>query len=201
MLDDNGWMVSKACRIKQILKENQPNKRNSKFTPATYQDIFWLENQFKRICLQHPVSMSLFFIYKTYCCVRPTEKEKLSCLCINCLNPHLLLRSINNYQKSKVLPSHDSLTEYINRLENGEDFAEANDKKPCKFYSYMTATESYIVKEGKPVEYTRTARVDDTKPVKTLVNLIKDGGKKYLKHRTYVDNCSNVFPLMKDAYS
>ena len=147
-----------------------------------------------------PVLLSLFFRYTPYYCVRPTEKEKLSCLCINCLNPHLLLQSINIYWKSKVLPSHDFLTEYINRLQNGEDFTEANDKKPCKFYSYMRVTESYIGKEGKPVEYTRTARVDDTKPIKHLVNLTKDGSKKYLKHRTYVHNCSNVFPLTKDAY-
>ena len=147
------------------------------------------------------VLLSLFFRYKPYYCVRPTEKEELSCLCINCLNPHLLLQSINIYRKSKVLPSHDSLTEYINRLQNGEDFAQANDETPCKFYSYMRVTESYIGKEGKPVEHTRTARVDDTKPTKHLVNLIKDGSKKYLKHRTYLDNCSNVFPLMKDAYS
>ena len=37
--------------------------------------------------------------------------------------------------------------------------------------------------------------------MKHLVNLIKDGSKKYLKHWTYVDNCSNVFPLMEDTYS
>ena len=99
------------------------------------------------------------------------------------------------------MPSHGSLTDYINRLQNGEDVAEANDEKPCKFYSYTRITGSYIGKQGKPVEYTRTARVDDTKPVRYLVKLIKDESKKYLKHRTYVDNCSNVFPLMKDAYN
>ena len=130
-----------------------------------------------------PVSLSLFFRYKPYYCVRPTEKENLSCLCINCLNLHLLLQSIDIYWKSKFLPSHNSLTEYINRLQNGENFTEANDEKPCKFYSYVRVTESYTGKEGKPVEYTRTAKVDDTKPVKHLVNLIKDGSKKFIKHR------------------
>ena len=34
-----------------------------------------------------------------------------------------------------------------------------------------------------------------------LVSLIKDGSKKYKKHRSYVDNCSSVYPMMKDAYS
>ena len=270
MIDDNsfnGWLANgtgyKANCLKQILKENQPNKRNNKFTSTTYQDIynFLLKNCFnakesaynmkriikcnfleqyssindsqlieKKIPLKNgskvvftsprmvytefvqklhssfnekhtPFLLSLFFRYKPYYCVRPTEKEKLRFLCTNCLNPHLPLQSINIYRKSKVLLSHDSLTEYINRLQNGEDFAEANNEKPCKFYSYMRVTESYIRKEGKPVEFTRTGRVSDTKPVKHLVNLIKDGSKKYLKHRTYVDNYSHVLPLMKDAYS
>ena len=54
---------------------------------------------------------------------------------------------------------------------------------------------------GKPIEYTRTARVDDVKPVMHLVCLIKDGSKKYKKHQSYVDNCSYIYPMMKDAYS
>ena len=62
------------------------------------------------------VSLSLFFRYKSYYCVRPMEKEKLSRLCINCLNPHLLLQSINIFRKSKRLPSHYPLTGYIDRL-------------------------------------------------------------------------------------
>ena len=44
----------------------------------------------------------------------------------------------------------------------------------CKFYTYHTVTESYIGKAGKPVECTRTARVDDCKPVIHIFNLIKD---------------------------
>ena len=30
---------------------------------------------------------------------------------------------------------------------------------------------------------------------------IKDGGSKYKQHRSYVDNCSTVFPMMKDVYN
>ena len=33
------------------------------------------------------------------------------------------------------------------------------------------------------------------------MSLVKDGSKKYKKNRRYVDNCSTVFPLMKDVYS
>ena len=53
MLDDDGfiaWLVSgagyKARRLKQILKDKKPNKRNSKFTSTDFQEIynFWLDN-------------------------------------------------------------------------------------------------------------------------------------------------------------
>ena len=143
MLGDDGflkWFANgngyKPIRLKQLLMENKPNKRNSKFTPANFQEIydFWLRNcvnsnesaynlkritkrsvleQFtnitgpnlmeKRVPLKSgskviftaprmvytesvrklhvsfnemhtPVSLSLFFRYKPYYCVRPTEK-------------------------------------------------------------------------------------------------------------------------------
>ena len=66
---------------------------------------------------------------------------------------------------------------------------------------YQRVVKNYVGKEGKPTEYKRTARIDDTKPVKHLVSFIKDGSKKYKKHQSYVDNCWNISPLMKDAYS
>ena len=97
------------------------------------------------------------------------------------------------------------MTAYIDRLQKGESFEKANDDKPYKFYQYRVVkkrvVESYTGKEGKPVAYKRTARIDDTEPVRHLVSLIKDVSKKYKKHRNYVENCSNVSPLMKDAYS
>ena len=86
---------------------------------------------------------------------------------------------------------------YIDSFQKGKSFEEVNDNKPCKLNQYQRVVESYIDKEGKPVEYKRTARIDDTKQVKHLVILIKDGSWKYKKHRSYVDNCSNASPLMK----
>ena len=91
--------------------------------------------------------------------------------------------------------------EYIGCLNKGDSFEEANDDKACKFYSYQRVEKSYICKEGKPMEYQRTACADDTKPIKHLVSLIKDGDSKYKKHQSYVDNCSTVFPMMKDVYN
>ena len=125
-----------------------------------------------------PVSLSMFFKCKPYYCVRPTERKKQSCLCIICLNSHLLLKSINIYRKSKILPSHHSLTGYINQILSGETFPESTDTKLCKFQTYHRVTESYIEKAGTPVEYRRTARVDDCKPVIHIFKLIKDGRAK-----------------------
>ena len=52
-LNDDGFIVwlaksinYKPCRLKQILNENKPNNRKSKFTSANFQEIydFWLDN-------------------------------------------------------------------------------------------------------------------------------------------------------------
>ena len=51
------------------------------------------------------------------------------------------------------------------------------------------------------MESQRTVGVDDTKPAKHLVSLTKDGGSKYKKHQSYVNNCLTVFPIMKDVYN
>ena len=123
--------------------------------------------------------------------MRPTKRERKAKLsCITCFNPHLLLKANNIYRKSKKLASHSSLTTYIEELKSGKKFDEITDEKLCKFYVFQTVTESYIGKAGKPVEYTRTARVDRWKPVSELVKRIIEESDKYLKHRTYVDNCN-----------
>ena len=193
--------ITKRSILEQSTNITDPNlmekrvqlKSGSKviFTAPRTESVRKLHESFNE--MHTPVSLSLFFRYKPYYCVRPTEKEKQSCLCTNCLNPHLLLQPINIYRKSEGLPSHDSLTGYINRILDGESFEEADDNKLCKFYTYQRITENYIGKGGKPVEFSRTARVDECKPVQYLVNLIKDGSDKYLKHRTYVDTVQLFF--------
>ena len=59
--------------------------------------------------------------------------------------------------------------------------------------------ESYIRKDGKLNEYTRTARVDHFEPVYLLAEKLKDQSDNYLPHRTYVNNCISVFPFLKDV--
>ena len=98
------------------------------------------------------------------------------------------------------LPKPTSSSE-INCILDVESFEEANDTRLYIFYSYQKITESYIGKEGKQDEYTRTPRVDECKPFKHLADLIKDSSAKFKEHRNYVDNCSTVFPLMKDAFA
>ena len=108
-------------------------------------------------------------------------------MCIICLNLDLLLQSFNIYRK------------FGNK---GESFEEANDDKGCKFYSYQKAVKAISKKKkGKPVEYQRTVCVDDSKPIKHRVSLIKDEGSKCKKHWSYVDNYSTIFPMMKDVYN
>ena len=99
-----------------------------------------------------PVSLSLFFRYKPYYCVRQKDKEKQGFLCISCLNSRS--SAINQHLlqvKTFTITYH--LTNYINSIADGESFEEANDIKRCKFYSYQKVTESYIGKYVKSDEY------------------------------------------------
>ena len=62
------------------------------------------------------------------------KKEKQSCLCINCLNPHVILSSINKYRHSQKLPPHGSLTIYLNKLKSGMLIPEMEAQNTCKCY-------------------------------------------------------------------
>ena len=95
------------------------------------------------------VSLSVFYNLKPFYCLPPSEKEKQSCLCINCLNPHVLLKSINGYRSSKKLAPHKSLIAYLKQMKAGDKFDEMSAEKVCKYYQYNRVVESYIGKEGK----------------------------------------------------
>ena len=61
-------------------------------------------------------------------------------MCINCLNPHLLLKSINTYRKSINLHEYQSLTTYVNELkvdgDNYDLFPETKSAKEVCYYAY-----------------------------------------------------------------
>lgn len=75
-----------------------------------------------------------------------------------------------------------------------------HEDKPCNYYEYTRVIESYIGKQGNKVEYTRTTRVDMVKPLSTVFEKLRAMGDKYLKHRTYVDNVTSVFPILRENY-
>ena len=110
------------------------------------------------------------------------------------------MKAINTSRTSRKLAPHNSLIEYVKSLEAGELFDEIDAKNDCKYYEYKRIKESYYAENGKSVEYTRTTRVDLCEPVCKLVQKLRDIGPKYLKHRTYVDNCAVAFPLLKETY-
>ena len=148
------------------------------------------------------VSLSVFYSYKPYYCSTPTEKEKTSCLCIDCLNPHLLPKPINNYRKSRNLNAYQSLSMYLNENKNDDDlFPETKEENQLYYYVYERKIEYYKGKDDKDVQYTRTARVDKKDKVSAIVGKLVQISQRYLKHRSYVDNLSRVLPMIKDGFS
>ena len=79
-------------------------------------------------------------------------------------------------------------------------FQECEDDKPCIFIN-ESVLESYTKKDGTAVECKSFTRVDYLEPIKNICERVLDSGNSYLKHITCVDNCSSVFPLMKEAYN
>ena len=94
-----------------------------------------------------------------------------------------MIKAINVYWKFHDNRIASVTNSVYSRFKIGIVFLEANDGKLYKYYVYEQVTESYIGKARVPVEYSRTARVDDCKPVKYLVQTILENGSKYLKHR------------------
>lgn len=78
-------------------------------------------------------------------------------------------------------------------------FSEMEAQNSCKYYENKGVVESFVGKDKKLNEHTRTARVDHFEPVYLLVKKFKDLSDKQLLHRTYVNNCTSVFPIPKEV--
>ena len=117
----------------------------------------------------------MFYSYKPFYVSKPTEREKESCLCIDCLNPYLVLKSINKFRKSVDVHEYQFLTTYLDELSNIDKddnslFPERENDKEAHYHVYIQKTECYKGKEGNDVQHTRTARVDKKEKLSELVN-------------------------------
>ena len=125
-------------------------------------------------------------------------------MCINCLNPHLLLKSINTYRKSINLHEYQSLTTYVNELkvdgDNYDLFPETKSAKEVCYYACEQKLKCYKGKDGD-VQYTRTARVDKKDKVSTIADRFLQNSARYLKHRLYIENVSRILPMLKDGFN
>ena len=105
--------------------------------------------------------------------LKPTEKEKETCLCIHWLNPHLFLKSINKFWKSvDVKHEYQSLTTHLEELSNIDKddnslFSEKKDKE-VRYYIYEQ-------KNGVPERKRQKWRPENVRKVSELVSsLIKN---------------------------
>ena len=115
-----------------------------------------------------PVSMTTFFNFKSFYCVVPSENKKQSCVCINCQNPHLLLKTVNRYRSSKNLNPHESPTKYLEKLKANKQFDELTEENVYTYHRYERAEEPYTKKDETPDQYQRVTRVDHKEPVKNI---------------------------------
>ena len=83
----------------------------------------------------------MFYCYKPFYASKTTAKEKESCLCIDYLNPHLLLKSVNKFRKSVDVNEYQFLTTYLDELSNIDKddnslFPERENDKEVHYYVY-----------------------------------------------------------------
>ena len=112
----------------------------------------------------------------------------------------MLLKAVNRYRTSKNLNPHELLTKYLEKLKANKQFDELTEENVYTYHRYERVEEPYTKKDGTPGQYQRVTRVNHKEPVKDICQKILDTGNAYLKHRTYVDNVSSVFPEMKSTY-
>ena len=103
----------KEIKHENIREEEKTHKKGSKLkmvvaTKRIYTDsVRTLHKRFNED-QEHPISLTVFFKHKPFYILKPSEKEKQSCLCIYCLNPHVILKAINTFRTSRKLAPHDS---------------------------------------------------------------------------------------------
>ena len=145
---------------------------------------------------------STFFKYKPCYITPPTEREKESWVCIECQNAHLLLTEINTYRGLKNLMKYDLVTQFIkNDLKKDvKDFLKCDDTKAINCYVFVTKVEPFI-KNGKTTEHSQTVHVDKKDKICNILKNLLQKGESYLRHRSHVNNISEVFPLIRETFT
>ena len=122
------------------------------------------------------ISLSLFYKLKPFYIGPPTEREKLTCLCKDCQNIHLLLQGVNTYRKTKTMMTHMSVANYLQEINDDalktEEYPEVSDTKTINYYLFELKEESYL-KNGKEINYKRTTRVERRDRVCDIVKQLK----------------------------
>ena len=147
-------------------------------------------------------SFSSFFKYKPFYITPPKEREKESCLCMKCQNAHLFLIGINNYGGLKNLMKHSSVTQFTKNdpKRDLENFSERDDAKEINYHVFETKVESFT-KNDKTKEYSRAARVEIKDKICDIAEKLLQKSGIYLRHRSHVNNISEVFPLIRETFT
>ena len=105
----------------------------------------------------------------------------------------------------KNLSQHTSVTTFLHdfhslKLSDRTDiYPEFNDEKEINYYIFGPKTESYF-KNGKEIQYTRTACIDKKEEVSVTAQNLMSIKDSYLKHCSHVDNINKVFPIVKEPF-
>ena len=165
---------------------------------------------------------SIFFKYKPFYITPPTERQKESYLCIKCQNAHLPFRGINTYHGLKNLMKNSSHCLSV-RIRSHLVRIRENGYQNNSEYEHFSRSVCHTIyqewsKEGRKnvprmwckkkincfwnKGHSRTARVDEKKDkICDIVKKLLQKGESYLRHGSHFDNISEVFPLIREAFT
>ena len=106
--------------------------------------------------------------YKSFYITAPTEREKESWLCKNCLNTHILLVDINNFWRAQKLTLHASITDFLNDQALHGHRTKCPECCDISFFLFLRKQGGNLFQKWNRNSCERVAHIDKTMEVKEV---------------------------------
>ena len=154
------------------------------------------------------ISYGLFYQLKPFYIVKPSEKERESCMCSTCLNIHIIYDLLRKHMSNRFPKSTTEYLKYEFKCERIANFGffslnyisgnctshyELKNENlsfttdiPQKYYQFERVTEEFYNKRGTKCTDIRTAKINKEASLSDLYILLQQIATKYLIHRFFI---------------
>ena len=193
--------------VRDLIDDNVEHTEKNKLQAHRYIYTKPLRDLHKKfIAKYHYISLTMFYQLKPFYICVPTDREKESCLCIDCLNMHNLLNVLHQHRPDVFVGTSVSkffsckfscindynlsfpTVECINSLCKKKCTLNTGDltldiKKLHSFYLFERVPTTYYNLPGKEVTYIQTTRVDKKETLSEVYDRLRNQAHNYMIHR------------------